>query len=144
VLYTSLHHAAKVDTVASPHAAHLLTVLCLCISASLHCIRPFYTSKAVAYPNIDFGGTAYTYTCEGVNGAMCYCSDLRYGCMGAGAIGNDNIGSVRSTYLSTTYMYADFNFGSYMGPIPRGGEVNYNGGNWRNNAASSIIVEVTV
>jgi hypothetical protein len=75
---------------------------------------------------------------------MCYCADLRNGCMGSGAIGNDQIGSLKSTYLSTIYLYADFNFGGYMGSVPRGLSVNYNGGNWRSDQASSIIVQVTV
>jgi hypothetical protein len=111
---------------------------------ALEMTRRLYTAQGVAYANVDFGTPSYTYTCTGPADFKCYCPDLRNLCLGGGTVGNDNIGSAKCTPSSTMYLYADFNFGSYMGPVPRGLSVNFNGGNWRNNIASSLILEVTV
>jgi hypothetical protein len=102
------------------------------------------TAKAIAYANVDFGGASCTYTCTGPDDYECQCQDLRAPCAGPCTIGNDNIGSAKATYLSTMHLYSEFFFGGYMGPVPRGLSLNFGGGNWRNNIASSLIIEVTV
>jgi hypothetical protein len=124
-------------------AVTILTVCCfcllLCTSYAHHSAPP--TSRRLLLTTAWTLQAQRSIICNGPDNFECQCSNLSNPCSGGGTIGNDKIGSAKALYLFTMYLCSEFNFGGYMGPVPRGLTINFNGGNWRNNIASSLIIE---